>query len=148
MVSSIDVVLYSSERSSDRAVRTMLRELAHVETRLQKRLLVCRIDLCDEETLQYAKLLVLPTPGADSLLHGLKALQRRIPLLVKDTAGEPKDLCQQSNAGLVYSSGEELGECLELLLTNEALRKALGAKGGDFIHEQIALAKALASARA
>jgi glycosyltransferase involved in cell wall biosynthesis len=143
-----DVVLYSSERYWDRAVRKMLRELAHVETRLQRRLLVCRIDLCDDETLRSAKLLVLPTPGADSLLHSLKALQRGIPLLAKDTAGEPKDLCEHSKAGLVYSSGEELGECLELLLTNEPLRQALGRKGGDFIREQMAHASPLARARA
>jgi glycosyltransferase involved in cell wall biosynthesis len=137
-----DIVLYASDRYWERGVREMLRQLAHVEKRLQRRLLLCRMDLCDEDTLRAAKLLVLPAPGHDSLLHGLKALERRIPLLVTDTDGEAKELCRRSNAGLVYGDADELRECLELLLTDEPLRQALGAKGHDFIREEAALVSA------
>ena len=133
-----DIVLYSADRYRARAIRDMLRQLASVEKRLQKRLLVCRMDLSDDDTLRAAKVLVLPAPGGDSLLHGVKALQRRIPLLVNDGAGEPTELCRQSNAGLVYSSSDELGGCLEILLTDEPLRRAMGANGFDFIREQAA----------
>ena len=133
-----DIVLYSSDRYRERAIRDMLRQLASVEKRLQKRLLVCRMDLSDDDTLRAAKVLVLPAPGGDSLLHGVKALQRRIPLLVNDGAGEPTELCRQSNAGLVYFDGDELGECVELLLTDEPLRRAMGANGHTFIRVQAA----------
>jgi len=128
-----DILLYYAERYGDRGVNDMLRQLARVEQRLERRLLLCRMDLCDEDTFRAAKVLLLPAPGRDCLLHGLKALQRRIPLLVNAAAGEPTELCRQSNAGLVYSHPEELAECLALLLTDEPLRKAMGTKGADFI---------------
>lgn len=131
-----DVLLYSSERYWDRGVRDMLRQVANVEKRLGRRLLICRMDLCNEDTLRVAKLLLLPAPGRDSLRHGLEALRMRIPLLVNGTATEPKELCRQSNAGLVYSDADELQECLTELLTDEPLRKALGAKGPAFLLEQ------------
>jgi glycosyltransferase involved in cell wall biosynthesis len=131
-----DVLLYSSDRYWDRGVRDMLRQLASLETRLGRRLLLCRMDLCNKDALRTAKLLLLPASGRDSLLHGLKALQLRIPLLVNSTAAEPRELCRQSNAGLVYSDADELRECLATLLTHEALRKALGAKGHAFIQGQ------------
>lgn len=133
-----DILLYSAERYWDRGVREMLRQLARVEKRLERRLLLCRMDLCDEDTFRAAKLLLLPAPGRDSLLHGLKALQQRIPLLVSHSAGEPTELCRQSNAGLVYDDPDELAECVDLLLTDEQLRTSLGAKGHDFIREQAA----------
>ena len=131
-----DIVLYSADLYWDRAVHEMLRQLARVEKTLQKRLLACRMDLCDEDTLRAAKLLLLPTPGDNSLLRGLQALQRQIPLLVNESAPELQELCRESNAGLAYSDADELRECLELLLTDETLRMAMGANGHKFIGAQ------------
>jgi hypothetical protein len=105
-------------------------------------LLVCRLDLCDEDTLRAAKLMVLPTPGGNSFLDGLKALQRRIPLLVNDNDPELTELCWQSNAGLAYSEAAELSEGLELLLTDEPLRRAMGTNGHKFIDAQAVAASA------
>ena len=138
-----DVVLYSSQRYWDRGVRELLHQLARVERRLGRRILVCRIDFCDEQTLALAKVLVLPADGSDALRHGLRALQRRIPLLVSASAEEPAEICRQWKSGLVYDRDDELGECLELLLTDEPLRQALGAKGYDLIVEQAAEAPAM-----
>ena len=131
-----DIVLYSADLYWDRAVHEMLRQLARVEKTLQKRLLACRMDLCDEDTLRAAKLLLLPTPGDNSLLRGFQALQRQIPLLVNESAPELQELCRESNAGLAYSDADELRECLELLLTDETLRMAMGANGHKFIGAQ------------
>jgi hypothetical protein len=58
----LDVVLYAAEPYWDRAVRHMLEQLALVEKHIQRRVLICRVDLCDEETLSAAKLLVLACP--------------------------------------------------------------------------------------
>jgi glycosyltransferase involved in cell wall biosynthesis len=127
------VVLYSSDLHWHRSLHEMLRQLAHVEEKLGRRLLVCRLDLCDEDTLRAAKLVVLPTPSHASFLDGVRALQMQIPLVVTDTAYELKELCRQSNAGLAYSEAAELRECLELLLTDEPLRRAMGANGRRFI---------------
>ena len=134
----VHVVLYSSDLYWHRSLHELLRQLAQVEERLGKRLLVCRLDLCDEDTLRAAKLIVFPCPGRGSFLDGLRALQMQIPLLVNDTASELTELCRESNAGLAYSDAAELGECLELLLTDEPLRRALGANGRKFIGTQAA----------
>ena len=143
----LDIVLYSSKLYWHRAVRDMLRQLGRVEETLQRRLLVCRMDLCEEDTLQAAKLLLLPTSEADSLLHGVQALKRRIPLLASEDAEEPREICRRSAAGLVYSDTAELRECLKLLLTDESLRTAMGGKGHAFICEQDTQARAAARAR-
>ena len=131
-----DIVVYSSKLYWHRAIRDMLDQIAGVEKDLQRRLLVCRIDLCDEDTIQAARLLLLPTSGADCLLHGLQALKGSIPLLASADADEPRDLCQRSSAGLVYADPAELRECLKLLLTDDHLRRAMGKRGQAFIHEQ------------
>jgi glycosyltransferase involved in cell wall biosynthesis len=131
-----DIVLYASAQQPERPVLDMLHQLARLETKLGTRLLACRMDLCDEHTLRSAKLLVLPTTDDASLLHCLQALRRRVPLLVPEADKELAELCRQSNAGLAYADGDELYECLETLLTDEALRSGLGANGHDFVIEQ------------
>jgi hypothetical protein len=39
---------------------------------------------------------------------------------------------------LVYADDDELGACVELLLTDEPLRHAIGANGQRFVTEQAA----------
>jgi glycosyltransferase involved in cell wall biosynthesis len=134
----LDVVLYAAEPSWDRAVRHMLEQLALVEKRIRRRLLVCRVDLCDEETLSAAKLLVLPATGGDSLLHALRSFQRGTPVVASRGAQDTADACRQSNGGLAYADVDELGACVELLLTDEPLRHAIGANGRRFVTEQAA----------
>ena len=132
----LDVVLYAAEPYWDRPVRHMLEQLALVEKRTRRRLLICRLDLCDEETFSAAKLLVLPVPGGDSLLHALRGFQRGMPVVASHSAHDTAEACRQSNGGLVYADGDELGACVELLLTDEPLRTAIGANGLRFLREQ------------
>ena len=132
----LDVVLYAAEPSRDRAVRHVLAQLALVEKRTRRRLLICRLDLCDEETFGAAKLLVLPAPGDDSLLHALRGFQRGIPVVASHTTPDTAEACRQSNGGLVYADDDELGACVELLLTDEPLRAAIGANGHRFVSKQ------------
>ena len=114
----------------------MLAQLALVEKRTRRRLLICRLDLCDEDMLTAAKLLVLPVPAADSLRHALRGFQSGIPVVASHSAHDTAEACRQSNAGLVYADDDELGACVELLLTDEPLRRAIGANGYRFVSEQ------------
>ena len=118
----LDVVLYAAEPYWDRAVRHMLEQLALVEQRTRRRLLICRLDLCDEATFSAAKLLVLPAPGDDSLLYALRGFQRGIPVVASHSTPDTAEACRLSNGGLVYADADELGACVELLLTDEPLR--------------------------
>ena len=131
-----DVVVYVAKRHWDPGVREMIHQLRQVERTVARRLLVCRVDLCDEDTLRAAKLLLVPAPDREALVIGLEALQRQVPLLASQAAWEVGELCRRSNAGLIYANADELAECLRLLLTDEPLRRALGANGLDFIREQ------------
>jgi glycosyltransferase involved in cell wall biosynthesis len=136
----LDVVLYAAEPYWDAAVRQMLEQLASVEVRVRRRLLICRLDLCDEETFSAAKLLVIPIPGGDSLLHALRGFRRGLPVVARRSALDTAEVCRQSNGGLVYADNDELGACVELLLTDERLRRAIGASGQRFLREQAAQA--------
>ena len=131
--SPLDVVLYAAEPYWDRDVRHVLEQLAHVEKRTRRRLLICRLDLCDEETFSAAKLLILPAPGDNSLLHALRGFQRGIPVVASRSTRDTAEACRQSNGGLVYADDDELGACVELLLTDEPLRAAIGANGHRFV---------------
>jgi glycosyltransferase involved in cell wall biosynthesis len=44
-----------------------------------------------------------------------------------------KEHCLRSNAGLFYADGEEYGGALDLLVREEALRRALGANGRRYV---------------
>jgi glycosyltransferase involved in cell wall biosynthesis len=128
-----EVVLYDADQPWNMPVRDMFRQLGRTEEKLKRRLLVCNTALADEETLALAKLLVIPSAGPHSFALALQALHRQIPLLVHDRAHELKELCLSANAGLFYGHQLELEECLELLLTNEPLRRAMGANGQKFV---------------
>ena len=117
-------------------MRRVLEQLALVEQRTRRRLLICRLDLCDEETFRAAKLLVLPAPGGDSLLHALRGFQRGIPVVASRSTPDTAEACRLSNGGLVYADDDELGACVELLLTDEPLRAAIGANGYRFVSER------------
>jgi glycosyltransferase involved in cell wall biosynthesis len=129
----LDIVLYDSGQRWDLHVREAFHQLAEVEKRLERRLLICHVDLSEEETVQAAKLLLIPSAGRDTLRHALEALQRQTPIVVRKSDWQLKALCVASNAGLFYSSADELQECVWLLLSNEPLRQIMGAKGRQFV---------------
>ena len=128
-----DVLLYDSDQRWDLHIREVFRHLAEVKRRLERRLLICHVDLADKKTLRSAKFLLIPSPSRDSFRHALEAFQRQMPIVVHRSAWELKELCVSSSAGLFYAEPEELRECLELLLSNESLRRAMGVKGEEFV---------------
>jgi glycosyltransferase involved in cell wall biosynthesis len=129
----LEVLLYDSDQPWSMPIQDMFRQLAEVEKRLKRRLLVCRMDLSDAETIRLARLLLIPSAGLDSLARALQALRWQIPILVDEGAPELKELCLASNAGLFYADPQELQECLKLLLSNEPLRKAMAINGEKFV---------------
>jgi hypothetical protein len=96
-------VLYDSGQPWDLHVRGAFHQLAAVEKRLERRLLICHVALSDEETVRAAKLLLIPWGGRDALRHALEAFQRQTPILVHTSAWELRELYLASNAGLFYS---------------------------------------------
>jgi glycosyltransferase involved in cell wall biosynthesis len=129
----LDIVLYDSRQRWDLHVREAFHQLAEMERRIERRLLICHVDLADEETLRAAKLLLIPSAGEDSFRHALEAFRRQMPIVVHTSAWELKELCLASNAGLFYAEPAELRECLEVLLSHDSLRQAMAVKGREFV---------------
>jgi glycosyltransferase involved in cell wall biosynthesis len=134
---AFDVLLYDSAEPWNLATRELFYQLAEVEEKLQKRLLICRADLADDELLRSAKLLLLSSPGPESFARALQALQRQIPILVPEEADELRELCLTSDAGLFYGNSDELRQSLLLLLSNEPLRQGLGRRGRKFLADLV-----------
>jgi hypothetical protein len=53
--------------------------------------------------------------------------------VVHESGRELKQLCVASNGGLFYTSRDELGACLDLLLSDTTLRAALSANAKAFV---------------
>jgi glycosyltransferase involved in cell wall biosynthesis len=130
---AFEVLLYDAAEPWNMAIRDMFQRLSEAEENLRKRLMVCRADLSADDIWGSAKLLLIPSLTQHSVSYALRALQRRVPLLVPEAVDELKDLCLVSNGGLFYTSPEELAECLMRLLSNEPLRQAMGASGQQFM---------------
>jgi glycosyltransferase involved in cell wall biosynthesis len=130
-----DILLYHSESPWNVHVRDVVYRVAEVERNLGRRLLLCGLDFCDEEALRRARLLMIPPGGPDGVRQALRAFLRGLPIVVHEESPELKELCLVSEGGLFYSDADELGECLELLLSDEPLRKAMGASGRRFVEK-------------
>jgi glycosyltransferase involved in cell wall biosynthesis len=126
-----DIVLYHGAHEWDVAVRGAMYQIASLDGARSERALVCRIDLVAPETIDRATMLVIPSANEDSFRYACAALGRGVPIVVHEAARELKALCLASNAGLFYA-GAELRACIELLLSDRALRAALGANGRTF----------------
>jgi glycosyltransferase involved in cell wall biosynthesis len=130
-----DVLLYHSETPWNVHVRDVVYRVAEVERTLGRRLLLCRLGFSDEEIIRGARLLVIPPAGPDGVPQALRAFLRGLPIVVHEESPELKELCLLSQGGLFYSDAVELGECLELLLSDEPLRRAMGANGRRFVEK-------------
>jgi glycosyltransferase involved in cell wall biosynthesis len=135
---AFDVLLYDAAEPWNLAIREMFQRLAEAEEKLLQRLLICRADLSDDDIWGMAKLLLIASPSPQSSAYALRALQHRIPILVPEEADELRQLCLLANGGLFYGNPEELKECLLLLLSNEALRQAMGTHGQQFLARHLA----------
>jgi glycosyltransferase involved in cell wall biosynthesis len=113
--------------------RELFSTLPEVERALGRRLLVCRADLADEETLATARLLLLPAAAHRDLATAVEALARGIPVLAHADLEELTELCRLSGGGLWYAGHHELATALERLLSDESLRAELASRGAEYV---------------
>jgi glycosyltransferase involved in cell wall biosynthesis len=86
----------------------------------------------DEELLQKAKLLWIVDKGA-SMADVEVGLKSQIPLLVPEDNVPLADLCRYGQCGLYYKDAFEVMICIEYLMKNEAIRRAMGQNGHRLI---------------
>jgi hypothetical protein len=63
------------------------------------------------------------------------AMSNRIPLLVPEDNEPMKQVCLSAGCGMFYRDAPEARTSLEFLLTNEAVRRQLGANGQAYIRQ-------------
>jgi hypothetical protein len=63
------------------------------------------------------------------------AMRNRIPLLVPEDNEPMKQVCLSAGCGMFYRDAPEARTSLEFLLTNEAVRRQLGANGQAYIRQ-------------
>ena len=66
-------------------------------------------------------------------LLALEAFSAGTPILANARSEVLVDHCVRSNAGLYYANRDEFVECLKLLMTDAALRAAMGRNGREYI---------------
>jgi glycosyltransferase involved in cell wall biosynthesis len=82
-----------------------------------------------------SELLVMPSMFESLSIVLFEAWYCKRPVLVNGNCDVLKGQCIRSNGGLWYSNYEEFKECLEILLTNQNIRKTLGENGKRFVDE-------------
>jgi glycosyltransferase involved in cell wall biosynthesis len=80
-----------------------------------------------------AAAVVCPSPYESLSIVLLEGLALGTPGLVNAASAVLKEHCLRSNAGLFYTDGDEYAEALDLLVRQEALRRALGANGRRYV---------------
>jgi glycosyltransferase involved in cell wall biosynthesis len=76
-----------------------------------------------------AQALICPSPYESLSITLLEAMSLSTPVLASSRSDVLVDHCLKSQAGLFYETAEEFTEAVRLLVLNEELRRALGAKG-------------------
>ncbi len=94
--------------------------------------------LSDQERLQAleaATVVVCPSPYESLSLLALESMSVGTPILVNARSAVLVEHSVRSNGGLYYADRDEFVECLNLLVGDAALRRALGTNGRDYIRE-------------
>jgi glycosyltransferase involved in cell wall biosynthesis len=80
-----------------------------------------------------ARAVVCPSPFESLSIVLLEGFGLRTPGIVNARSAVLADHCRRSNGGLSYSNVEEFSECLDLLVSQPALRAALGENGKAYV---------------
>ena len=92
--------------------------------------------LSDSEKLQAleaATIVVCPSPYESLSLLALESLSVGTPVLVNARSAVLVEHARRSNGGLWYADRDEFVEALKLLVSDEALRRALGRNGREYV---------------
>ena len=85
--------------------------------------------------LEAATVVIVPSPYESLSLLALEAFAVGSPILANARSEVLVDHCLRSNAGLFYADRDEFVEALRLLLSDDALRVAMGRNGRDYIRK-------------
>lgn len=94
--------------------------------------------LSDEDkinAMDAATMLVMPSQMESLSIVTLEAWSVATPVMVNGGCEVLRGHCLRSNGGLYYTDYEEFEACLDLLLENKELAKALGNKGKEYIQQ-------------
>jgi glycosyltransferase involved in cell wall biosynthesis len=83
-----------------------------------------------------ASVAVCSSPFESLSIALLEAFAAEVPGLVNARSAVLKDHCLRANAGLFYETADEFAAALDLLVTDGALRRALGASGRRYVDER------------
>jgi glycosyltransferase involved in cell wall biosynthesis len=134
-------ILYHSAATWGGRLRQAFGQLAEVERLLKRRVLP--FDLAGGGAmLDTASVLLILSADARALPAAVRALSHGVPLIVPEELEELRELCVASGAGLFWREPDELGACVELLLSRDDVRAALGASGRRFVEARARTAPA------
>jgi glycosyltransferase involved in cell wall biosynthesis len=85
------------------------------------------------QALEAATVVVCPSPYESLSLLALEALSVGTPILVNARSAVLVEHATRSNGGLWYADRDEFVEALKLLVDDEALRRALGRNGREYV---------------
>jgi hypothetical protein len=91
--------------------------------------------LNDEQFRRASLLWVLDDSTPWGAVHA--ALCSRISLLVPESNSAMKEICVKAGCGLYYRDAVEARYCLNLVLTEDALRKRMGESGHEYMTRRL-----------
>jgi glycosyltransferase involved in cell wall biosynthesis len=83
-----------------------------------------------------ADVVLCPSPYESLSIVLLEGFARGVPGLVNARSPVLQDHCRRANGGLYYGSADEFVEALRVLLSDEALRRAMGENGRRYVRDQ------------